>query len=368
MLVSVSHFSLSLQAQMPTYLCELRNDVQVSGNIFEFDIYLLQTGTTPFEYAAGQYGILVNPLIKNGGIITASIVAGSSDPALVAKNQNPINISFLDVSSCVRIAGRVPPGAGNGTIISNITPGMKVCRVRLTNTVAFAPIPPDLTWTTNTIYPTQINAYVGGLNISIMQANAQTTNKLNNNNNPLPIELLSFEGQCNENGTELIWVTATESNNDYFTIQKSNNTGGFEDFAQISGAGNSNSYQYYSYNDTHRENGITYYRLKQTDFDGHFTYSKTIYTDCYEVLDASNSYNLFVSGEKEITITYSSEPGTISIIQAYDINGRIIATIYDGNDNNEGINSRKFKFNKSGVFIVKAVIGNNAYSNKIIVF
>jgi hypothetical protein len=186
-MILIIPFYLTIQAQNPTYLCELRNDSQTSTTVFEFDIHLLRTGTDAFEYAAGQFGILVNPLIKNGGVITASIVAGSTDPALTAKNQNPINITFPDALNCIRVAGRVPPGAGGGTIISDVSPGMRICRVRLTNTVAFGQFQPNLTWTTTAIYPTQINAYVDGQNISIMQAGSQTTNNLSNSIlNPTP--------------------------------------------------------------------------------------------------------------------------------------------------------------------------------------
>jgi hypothetical protein len=367
-LVLVSQLSLSLQAQIPTYLCELRNDVLVSGNIFEFDIYLLRTGVTTFEYAAGQYGIIINPLIKNGGVITASIVAGSSDPALVAKNQNPTNISFLEVSNCIRIAGRIPPGTGNGTLISNLSPGMRVCRVRLTNTVSFGLFLPNLTWTTNTIYPTQINAYVGGLNTAIMVNASQTTNNLNYLNTPLPIELLSFEAQCHENGIELNWVTSSETNNDYFTIQKSKNTRDFVDITRINGAGNSNNYQYYSYNDADGENGTTYYRLKQTDYNGKFTYSKTIYSNCSNISNFTDAYNLFISSEKEITITFSALPGSATFIEVYDLSGSEIATIANGIDANGGFHSYTYRFVKTGVFIVKAFIGDNSYANKIIIF
>ncbi|HNW69300.1 MAG TPA: hypothetical protein PKI01_02780 [Bacteroidales bacterium] len=368
MFVIVSQLSLSIQAQKPTYLCELRNDVQVSGNIFEFDIYMLRTGATPFEYAAGQYGILINPLIKNGGVITVSIVAGSSDPALTAANQNPVNISFLDASSCIRIAGRIPPGAGNGALIPDLSPGMRICRVRLTNTVNFGQFLSGLTWTTTTIYPTQIYAYIGGVNTAITSSSSQTTNNLYYNNVPLPIELLSFEGDCNENGIELNWVTSSETNNDYFTIQKSKNYRDFIDIARISGAGNSNNYQYYSYNDTDGENGTTYYRLKQTDYNGHFTISKTIYTDCSDISNQSDSYSIKTTGEKEITIAFSDLPGSEIFIEAFDLNGAEIAIISNDLDVNGGLHSYKYRFVKPGVFIVKAIIGDNSYSNKIIIF
>lgn len=368
MLVLVSLLSLRLQAQKPTYLCELRNDVQVSGTIFEFDIFLVRTGVTPFEYAAGQFGILINPQIKNGGAVTASIVAGSADPALIIANQNPVNISFLDASNCIRIAGRIPPGAGNGAIISDVSPGIRVCRVRLTNTVSFGQYMPNLTWTTTTIYPTQIYAYVGAVNTAITSAASQTTSNLLYNNTPLPIELLSFEGQCRENGVELNWVTSSENNNDYFTIQKSHNSSDFNDIARIDGAGNSNGYHYYSFTDLTMENALTYYRLKQTDFDGHATFSKTIYTDCSGISNQSGSYNLFISGEKEITITFSDLPGSANFIEVYDLTGNEIAIISNGVEENGGLHSIKYHFANTGVFIVKAIIGNQTYSNKIIIF
>jgi hypothetical protein len=364
-IVLLIQFPLSIQAQNPTYLCELRNDVQVSSTVFEFDIYLLRTGATPFQYAAGQFGIIINPLIKNGGTITTSIVAGSSDPALIAKNQNPINISFLNVSNCIRIAGRVPPGAGNGAIISNITPGTKVCRVRLTNSVAFGSYSPNLTWTTTTIYPTQINAYVGGLNTAIMTAASQTTNNLTNH--ILPIELISFEAQCKGNEVSLNWVTASETNNDYFTIQKSRDAENFENITNVDGAGNSNCNQYYSLNDVPYENGITYYRLKQTDFDGEYTYLKTISTDCPSITNNSEYYNLVMTSESGITIQYQTINGASAIIKVYDISGREMETLLDVKHIDDGLHTSTFNFSKSGVYIVEAEINNKIHVNKIVI-
>ena len=173
-------FPLFIAAQNPTYTLDLRNDAQVSSTVYEFDIYLLRTGAIPFEYASGQYGVLVNSLIKNSGSITASIVAGSSDPILSASNQNPTSIGFNNTSNVIMIGARTPPGAGNGAIISNVSPGTRICRVRLTNTVAFGQFQPNLTWTTTTIYPTQMFAYVGGTNTSILNYSSHTVIYLNN--------------------------------------------------------------------------------------------------------------------------------------------------------------------------------------------
>ena len=169
-----------LSSQNPTYSLDLRNDVQVLNNVYEFDIYLLRTGTIQFEYASGQYGILINPLIKNGGTLTASIVAGSTDPVLDAKNQDPNSVDFYDAFNVIRVSAGSIVGAGNGALISNVSPGTKICRIRLTNSNNFDQYRPDLTWTTTVYYPTQIYAYVGGTNTKVTTPSNHTTSNLFN--------------------------------------------------------------------------------------------------------------------------------------------------------------------------------------------
>lgn len=91
---------------------------------------------------------------------------------------------------------------------------------------------------------------------------------------PLPIELLSFNAKANENKTvNLEWSTATEINNDFFTIEKSIDGEKWDYVGEKKGAGNSNAQINYSMIDTEPYNGISYYRLKQTDFDGTYAYS-----------------------------------------------------------------------------------------------
>jgi hypothetical protein len=191
----VSFNTVILSAQNPAYLLELRNDIQVSGAVYEFDVYLLRTGTISFEYAQGQYGIVVNSLIKNGGSLTATIVAGSSDPILVASNQNPASIAYNNTSDAIMIAPKSPPTAGNGAIISNVSPGTRICRVRLTNTADFDKYRPYLSWTTTTIYPTQVYAYVGGANTKITAESNHTTSNLVN---PILNEITSIQDNIND--------------------------------------------------------------------------------------------------------------------------------------------------------------------------
>jgi len=94
--------------------------------------------------------------------------------------------------------------------------------------------------------------------------------------NPLPVELLSFNASTNEDGVKLEWSTASEYNNDYFTIEKSKDGVGFDTVMDVAGAGFSNEVLEYTEIDNFPFTGISYYRLKQTDFDGTESYSSIV--------------------------------------------------------------------------------------------
>jgi len=93
---------------------------------------------------------------------------------------------------------------------------------------------------------------------------------------PLPIELISFTGKNFGDNNILKWSTASETNNDYFTLEKSKDAIAFQAIANIDGAGNSTTILNYVFTDEMPFSGINYYRLKQTDFDGGISYSKII--------------------------------------------------------------------------------------------
>lgn len=92
----------------------------------------------------------------------------------------------------------------------------------------------------------------------------------------LPITLLSFTAEEKNEEVVLQWITATEINNDYFTIERSQDGNNFETIVKINGVGNSIDQKEYSFKDAMPLNGISYYRLRQTDFDGHSTVSDIV--------------------------------------------------------------------------------------------
>jgi hypothetical protein len=140
---------------------------------------------------------------------------------------------------------------------------------------------------------------------------------------PLPIELVSFEGKNDGLKNKLEWTTASEKNNDYFTIQRSSNGQEFESFATKEGAGNSTTEINYTAYDHSPYNGISYYRLMQTDFDGKFTYSSVIaVVNKLNEIEVSNIHPNPVSENLNFDF-YSPASGTVHV-QVLDFTGRIV--------------------------------------------
>ncbi|HYG52040.1 MAG TPA: T9SS type A sorting domain-containing protein, partial [Flavobacteriales bacterium] len=93
--------------------------------------------------------------------------------------------------------------------------------------------------------------------------------------NSLPIELIDFSVENKLNYVDVKWATATEINNDFFLVQRSIDGITFKDIEQVDAAGNSSSLLFYGIQDENPCNGVSYYRLKQVDFNGNYSYSDT---------------------------------------------------------------------------------------------
>jgi hypothetical protein len=133
----------------------------------------------------------------------------------------------------------------------------------------------------------------------------------------LPIELLYFYGKSHIYYNELRWATASENNNDYFTIEKTRDGTYFYNVAVIKGAGNSVSKLEYQYIDRDIEDGINYYVLRQTDYDGKCKESEIISIDNRKefsptLIKVTNTLGQEVTGElKGVFIFHYSDGTTI---------------------------------------------------------
>ncbi len=142
------------------------------------------------------------------------------------------------------------------------------------------------------------------------------------NENPLPIELLHFTASSNDSEVLLSWATASEINNDFFTLERSADMRSVEIIGHVQGAGNSNQTLTYQFTDPHPLTGINYYRLKQTDFDGSYEYS-----DWTAVSSGTEKYNSLkivniLYRQNQATVWARVQPGEFLQMRVFDLFGR----------------------------------------------
>jgi hypothetical protein len=99
---------------------------------------------------------------------------------------------------------------------------------------------------------------------------------INNHSSPLPVSLLCFSATTDNKVVNLQWETTTEVRNDHFIVERSSDAMLFAEMDRVEGAGYSNHLIRYNWVDQNPLTGVSYYRLKQVDFDGRITYSKII--------------------------------------------------------------------------------------------
>ncbi len=170
--------------------------------------------------------------------------------------------------------------------------------------------------------------------------------------NPLPVELISFTGECRNDLVEFSWTTASEINSDYFVLESSYDGVNWNFQRQINAAGNSSAMIDYS---TQIEANGKYYRLAQIDFDGTVHYSSMIGTDC----EGQSEISLYPNPTTGQFIINSDE--TILQIEITDCSGRVVFflsgshTIFDLSDQSAGVYYVKVA-NESGYTIHKLVL------------
>jgi hypothetical protein len=137
---------------------------------------------------------------------------------------------------------------------------------------------------------------------------------------PLPVELLIFNGESINGINHLKWATATETNNDHFEIQRSRNGREFTTISTMPGAGNSTAQHQYATADAISPLGISYYRLRQVDYDGHDSYS--------EIISVKNSYgsglNIESYNNGTLYVNYKSGCNQNVLLRLIDMQGKLI--------------------------------------------
>ena len=147
-----------------------------------------------------------------------------------------------------------------------------------------------------------------------------------NHSTVLPIELTALTATCDGRKALVEWTTASERNNDYFSLERSDDAINFTEIARIAGAGNSIAPLDYSYTDYGVHGGDNYYRLVQVDYDGTRTASEIVVANCIEasgepeVLAYPNPFSGDLTVELE---NFGDRPARIDV---YDMLGRLVYT------------------------------------------
>jgi hypothetical protein len=186
---------------------------------------------------------------------------------------------------------------------------------------------------------TTTNPQVNRTGLSLVQLNNTGTSQnfyfgSKSSASPLPIELLSFTAVLNADKiVDLNWITASETNNDYFTVEKTRDGKTYEEVDRLKGAGNSNTIKQYYTKDNKPYLNKSYYRLKQTDFNGHSEYSKLVAVETSE----KGSLKIFPNplGEGNLFVSLQHANTNEITIVMYDVIGKkcFSKTISSENDN-----------------------------------
>ncbi len=182
-----------------------------------------------------------------------------------------------------------------------------------------------------------------------------TLGTLDSNQTPLPIELLNFTAEpINDRYVLLEWQTASESNNDYFTIEKSKDAINWQEFDQIQGAGNSTTTLQYQTTDQRPFFGVTYYRLKQTDFNGKFEYAgiRSVHFNT-----SQSALDIYPNPSQNL-ITIQSTAQELSSLKIYSALGQDITEQCGQLPKSEGVIVIDLSHLPAGIYTVKTL--NNA--------
>ena len=179
----------------------------------------------------------------------------------------------------------------------------------------------------------------------------------------LPVELVEFQvNQADCKDVLISWKTASETNNEFFTVERSDDGKTFLPYKKVlSKNSNSKSILDYSIVDSIETQGIIYYRLKQTDFDGKSKYSKTV---SLQKCIVENDFSLTVfpnPAYSKVNINYTGNPKSIVSVNLFNVYGE---NIYESEYFQTDL---KFENLNAGMYILRIVLKDNKTIEKVFI-
>jgi hypothetical protein len=182
---------------------------------------------------------------------------------------------------------------------------------------------------------------------------------------PLPIQLLSFDAK-EDDGTVLVeWATATEQDNDHFTVERSRDGVTFNDLGSQAGAGNSNEVTHYAFVDRDPLQGWSYYRLRQIDLDGTSTLSRVV-----SIQLQNNLWHLSVfpqPAHDQCTVALDMSSGGMLILELRDMLGSAVWRSSGTVEAGAGKVNIDLRDILPGTYLLRVVLGNDQRTQLIVV-
>jgi len=182
----------------------------------------------------------------------------------------------------------------------------------------------------------------------------------------VPVELTSFVALTNDNDVILNWQTSTETNNQGFEIQRSND-GEFEKVGFVPGHGTTTEFQSYTFIDKYVLAGEYSYRLKQMDYDGTSEYSNLVEVEVTQPIEYILSQNYPNPFNPSTTIAYSIPKDGLVTLKVYDTLGKEVVTLIN---EVQMVGTQKITFDasklSSGVYYYQLVSGEFTSTKKLI--
>lgn len=327
--VMVNEFNCLAGGSAITVGYRQNNNLSFSGAFPEVCVGdVLPLSATPLRSATFQAGAGDQGTFSGTGVSGTNFTA----PAIAGASQSfDITYTFGVCSIVQAVIVRAPPSA------SNAGPDQTI----LTTSTTLAANTPAIgsgSWSiisgpgtvTNTLDPAStITGLVAG-NTTVLRwtvfngisCPSETDDVNIHASSGLPIELVGFNALVRENSrVELLWETASESNNDFFTVERSKNAKDWVEVGKIQGAGTSTTTLQYSTVDYNAKSGIWYYRLKQTDFDGMYAYSGIRTVEIFPMIQEMKIY----PNPAENYVNVEGSPVEIETVRLFDIQGKEVS-------------------------------------------
>jgi hypothetical protein len=216
-------------------------------------------------------------------------------------------------------------------------------------------------------YPGTLTGTTFTASINLTNGDYFTLATTNTTTTPLPVKLEGFTVAYESPAVVASWKTATELDNDHFTVERSGTDLNFDEVARVAGAGTSNVPHTYSAIDASPFEGRSYYRLKQTDFDGQVTYlgTQTVFIEPSE-----KKLSVFpnpVDGGKPWKLKYNNDIFQLDRVEIIDEQGRLLEVITAENKRAQEFTIQPRKALTAGFYMLNVHYNNKQEFIKLIV-